>query len=133
VVVGNPDLDNVYTYTKAKHRGETGQGILDVHWQKLRMLFGLRRERYDFVILANLEFSPRPLRLASWIAPRHIVGFVEPGTRWSRVGTLAYYRTMCNASGGGVFGRLRRSALQASRVRQVFPIPKSAIGARNWP
>ena len=85
VIVGNPDLDHVYTYTKAKHRGETGQGIMDVHWQKLRMLFGLRREGYDYVILANIGFSPRPLRLARWIAPRHIVGFVEPGTRWSRI------------------------------------------------
>jgi ADP-heptose:LPS heptosyltransferase len=85
VVLGNPDLDNVYTYTKAKHRGESGQGIIDVHLQKLRLLFGLRREKYDYVILANVGFSPRPLRLASWIAPRHIVGFVEPRTRWSRI------------------------------------------------
>ncbi len=85
VLLGNPDLDNVYTYTKAKHRGETGQGILGVYSQRLRMLFGLRRERYDYAILANLGFSPRPLRLAKLIAPRHIVGFVAPGTRWSRI------------------------------------------------
>jgi heptosyltransferase III len=85
VLLGNPDLDNVYTYTKAKHRGETGQGYFDVYLQRLRMLLGLRREHYDYVILANLGFSPRPLRLASWIAPRHIVGFVEPGKRGPRI------------------------------------------------
>jgi ADP-heptose:LPS heptosyltransferase len=88
VLLGNPDLDNVYTYTKAKHRGETGQGFFDVHLQKLRMLLGLRRERYDYAILANVGFSPRPLRLAKWIAPRQIVGFVEPGTKWSRIVNL---------------------------------------------
>jgi heptosyltransferase III len=85
VLLGNPDLDNVYTYTKAKHRSETGQGIFEVYLQRLRMLFGLRRERYDYAVLANRETSPRPLRLARLIAPRHIVGFVEPGTRWSRI------------------------------------------------
>lgn len=85
VLLGNPDLDNVYTYTKAKHRGETGQGWFTVYLQRLRMLFGLRRERYDYVILASVGFSSRPLRLARLIAPLHIVGFVEPGTRWSRI------------------------------------------------
>ncbi|MBC8007136.1 MAG: glycosyltransferase family 9 protein, partial [Prolixibacteraceae bacterium] len=84
VLLGNPDLDHVYTYTKAKHRGETGQGVLDVYLQRLRMLFGLRREHYDYAVLANLEFSPRPFRLARLIAPKHIVGFLAPGTRWAR-------------------------------------------------
>jgi heptosyltransferase-3 len=85
ILFGNRDLDNIYTYTKAKHRGDTGQSLFDVYLQRLRMLLGLRREHYDFVILANIGFSPRPVRLAKWIAPRHIVGFMEPGTRWSRM------------------------------------------------
>ena len=85
ILSGNPDIDHIYMYTKAKHRGETGQGLFDVYLQRLRLLYGLRRERYDFVILANIGFSPRPVRLARWIAPRHTIGFVEPGTGWSRM------------------------------------------------
>jgi heptosyltransferase-3 len=83
ILAGNPDVDHVYTYTKAKHRGETGQGLFGVYLRRLRMLLALRRERYDFVVLANIGFSPRPVQLAKWIAPRHVVGFVEPGSRWA--------------------------------------------------
>lgn len=75
VLAHNPDLNNVFAYTKAKHRG-AGESALGVHLRRARLLWSLRGEGYDYVILANGGYLPRPLRLARWVAPRHIVGFV---------------------------------------------------------
>lgn len=78
VLAGNPEVDRVYAYTKAKHR-EEGENLLQVYWRRLRLLWTLRRERYDLAILANDGDTPRALKLARWIAPRHIAGFIECG------------------------------------------------------
>lgn len=73
----NPDLNKVFAYTKAKHRAE-GETVLGVHLRRAKLMFSLRREGYDYVILANGGYLPRPLRLAQWVAPKSIVGFVPP-------------------------------------------------------
>ncbi len=83
VVRNNPYLDEVCVYTKAKHR-QKGQSIPALYRERLRMLWRLRRERYDYVILASARFQPRPLRMARIIRPRHIIGFTEPGRRGAR-------------------------------------------------
>lgn len=80
VVRGNPYLDEIFVYTKAKHRHK-GQSFLGVYWDRLRMLYRLRRERYDYAITAGARFMPRPLRLARSVRPRHIIGFIESGRR----------------------------------------------------
>jgi heptosyltransferase-3 len=77
VLADNPDLDNVYAYTRTKHRGPR-RTLLGVHWQRLKLMLALRRQRYDVVILANGGYLPRPLHLARWVAPRAVVGFVPP-------------------------------------------------------
>ena len=79
VLANNPDLNNVYAYTKAKHR-EPYESLMHVQWRRLKLMMALRRQRYDWVILASGGYLPRPLRLACWIAPQAIVGFVPPGT-----------------------------------------------------
>ena len=78
VLAFNPDLDHVYAYTKAKHRA-AGETALGVHLRRMRLLWSLRRQHYDVVILANGGYLPRPLRLARWVAPQSIIGFVPPG------------------------------------------------------
>ena len=78
VVENNPDIDAVYDYTKGKHRGE-GESLIGVHWRRLRMLLALRRERFDYAIIAGAHFLPRVLGLARMVRPRHILGFTEPG------------------------------------------------------
>lgn len=80
VVENNPDIDAIYDYTKGKHRGD-GESLFAVHWRRLRMLLKLRRERFDYAIIAGAHFLPRGLRLARWLKPRHIVGFTEEGGR----------------------------------------------------
>jgi len=80
VLAGNPDLDAVHVYTKAKHR-EAGQSVLGVYLDRLRLFRKLRAERFDHAIIAGAHFLPRALRLARLVAPRHIIGFTEPGKR----------------------------------------------------
>lgn len=76
VLKGNPDIDEVYAYTKAKHR-EPGKSVLGVYWHRLGLIRTLRRKRFDYAILAGAGFLPRALRLARMIRPRHIIGFIE--------------------------------------------------------
>jgi ADP-heptose:LPS heptosyltransferase len=75
VLLNNPDISHVYAFTKGKHR-ESHETLAGVHWRRLKLILALRRLQYDTVILANGGYLPRPLRLAHWIAPRSIIGFV---------------------------------------------------------
>lgn len=74
VLVGNPDIDEVCVYTKAKHRA-AGESLLGIFWRRLAMLRRLRAMRLDEVILATPAPQPRGLQLARWLRPRRIVGF----------------------------------------------------------
>lgn len=76
VVMGNPDLDHVYIYTKAKHK-DSGQSALGVYWRRLLLTLQLRRAKYDWLVLANVSCQPRPLRWAKQVGAKRIVGFVE--------------------------------------------------------
>lgn len=80
VARNNPYLDEVFVYTKAKHRRKD-QSVMGIYGDRFRMMWRLRRERYDYVISASARFQPRSLRLARFMKPRHIIGFVEPGRR----------------------------------------------------
>jgi heptosyltransferase-3 len=80
VVENNPDIDEVYAYMKAKHRGP-GQSVLGVYWNRLRLMRELRRQRFDYAIIGGAHFLPRALRLARAIKPKHIIGFIESGKR----------------------------------------------------
>lgn len=76
VLSGNPHLDAIYTYDKAKHRPD------DLRWRvyasTARTLLTLRRLKIDWVILAGPAPQRQAHALARWIAPRRMVGFVTP-------------------------------------------------------
>ncbi|MGV6851509.1 MAG: glycosyltransferase family 9 protein [bacterium] len=76
VLENNHYLDNVYAYTKAKHR-DVAQSKTSVYWQRLKLLMQLRRVHYDFVILAQTPFSRHAYRLARIVNPRRIVGYCD--------------------------------------------------------
>ena len=78
VLAGNPDIDHLYIYTKAKHR-EAGQSALGVYWARLKTTLALRHTGYDYAVLANVSCLPRPIRWAKQVGARHLVGFVEHG------------------------------------------------------
>jgi ADP-heptose:LPS heptosyltransferase len=74
VLDGNPDLDEVFVYTKAKHRSED-QSLPAILWQRLRMMHRLRRMQLDDIIIATTSPQPRVVRLAQWLKPKRIIGF----------------------------------------------------------
>lgn len=78
VVENNPDIDAIYDYTKGKHR-EVDESLIGIYWRRWRMMRELRRQRFDYAIIAGAHFLFRGLQLALALRPRHIVGFTEPG------------------------------------------------------
>jgi ADP-heptose:LPS heptosyltransferase len=76
VLDGNPDLDEVFIYTKAKHRG-TGESLPGILWRRLTMMHRLRQMRLDDVIIATTSPQPRQVRLAHWLKPKRVIGFGE--------------------------------------------------------
>lgn len=77
VVANNPDVDNVYIYTKSKHK-KPGENALAVYWRRLLLTFKLRDLHYDWLVLANVGYLPRPLRWAKQVGAKRVVGFVDP-------------------------------------------------------
>jgi ADP-heptose:LPS heptosyltransferase len=77
VLDGHPDIDAVYSYDKAKHRPDLPRLLVWI--ATLRTLLALRRERADLAILAGSGGQPQAARLARWIRPGAVLGFVEDG------------------------------------------------------
>lgn len=76
VVANNPDVDHVYIYTKAKHK-EAGESAFGVYLKRFLLTLKLRWLRYDWVVLANVGYLPRPLRWAKQIGAKRVIGFVD--------------------------------------------------------
>jgi ADP-heptose:LPS heptosyltransferase/O-antigen ligase len=87
VLDGNRDLDAVHVYTKLKHR-RPGQSRLGILFWRLRMLARLRREAFDYVVLAKAGFDRQGLSLARQLRRRHVVGFLQAGETAHRDITL---------------------------------------------
>jgi ADP-heptose:LPS heptosyltransferase len=61
LVQGNPDVDEVLSYTKAKHR--TGGTMLKAWWEMLQMFRALWARRFDLAIEMRQRFS----QSAAWL------------------------------------------------------------------
>ena len=83
VLAGNPDVDTVYAYTKAKHL-PAGRSVFGAYLDRVKLFVALRRERFDYAIIPGARFLPRALGLARMVRPRHIIGFTESGKRGTR-------------------------------------------------
>jgi heptosyltransferase III len=59
VVAGNPHVDRVWVYRRVRHAGRVSIGAA---WDWLWQNRALRGERYDWVIVANGDESPRAIR-----------------------------------------------------------------------
>jgi heptosyltransferase-3 len=75
VLDANPDLDEVFVYTKAKHRGSGS--ALSAYWSTLSLIIRLRQLRVDYAILASPAASSKGQMFARRINARTIVGFGE--------------------------------------------------------
>lgn len=57
-VEGNPFIDRVYSYQKAKHAGFAGESKLKAWIDQLRMVREIRKERFDVAIGIRSKFTP---------------------------------------------------------------------------
>lgn len=69
VLDGNPDVDAVYAYEKGKHRAPA-RSLLSVYADRFRLIMSLRREKFDYAILATPGFAALSLRLARLVGER---------------------------------------------------------------
>ena len=76
VLAGNRDLDAVYAYDKAKHLPDRHRAA--VLFDTAKLLFSLRRQHIDHVILAGPGAQRQAYALARWIAPGVMTAFVTP-------------------------------------------------------
>ncbi|MBK8759866.1 MAG: glycosyltransferase family 9 protein [Sulfuritalea sp.] len=74
VLEGNPDLDEMFVYTKAKHRSGN-ESLAAILWRRLRMMRRLRAMAIDDVIVATTSPQPRAVKLARWLKPKRVIGF----------------------------------------------------------
>ena len=83
VIDHHPVPNGIYRYTKLKHRGAAA--ALPLLIERVRTLWRLRRERFDYAILAGAGFQPRIARLARWLGVRQVIGYTAPGDARSRL------------------------------------------------
>ena len=124
VLAGNPDVDTVYAYEKGKHRGEA-RSIVSVYADRFRLIMTLRKERFDYAILATPGFAPRSLRLARLVGARHVLGYTESGKAHSRLDiALPYDRNAKAHEVEQVFGLLKALGIKGPPpATRVFPDP----------
>ena len=73
VLEANPDLNKVFVYTKAKHRGSAS--LWSAYWSTFSLILRLRKLRVDYAILASPAASSKAQMFARRIKARTIVGF----------------------------------------------------------
>jgi heptosyltransferase III len=78
VLAGNPDLNAVHFYTKGKH-ADSWFGMIGARYAQFRLFLKLRGEAFDDIVLAELSYLPRNIRLAKFIKSSRkaarIIGF----------------------------------------------------------
>jgi len=124
VLEGNPDVDAVYAYEKGKHRG-AGRSFVSVYADRVRLILALRREKFDYAILATPGFAALSLRLARLVGARHVLGYADPGKTHSRLDiALPYDKASKTHEVEQVFGLLKALGINsAPPAARVFPDP----------
>lgn len=74
VLRGNPSVDALHVYRKAKHRAP-GESKIAIWWQTTRLMLRLRQENFDTVILATPAKQTTALDFARWVRPRQIIAY----------------------------------------------------------
>jgi len=125
VLAGNPTVDAVYAYEKGKHRGKV-RSLFSVYADRFRLIVALRRQRFDYAIVATPGFAPRSLRLARLVGARHVLGYTEPGEAHPRLDiALPYDRRTKEHEVEQVFGLLKALGVKGSPPStRVFPDPE---------
>ncbi len=75
VMTENPDVDEVYVYEKAKHRGKKGR--LSVLAANAGLMRRIRAEKFDCAIACSSSYSPRLARYTVLTKARLRIGYAE--------------------------------------------------------
>lgn len=74
ILDGNPDVDQVWRYQRVKEAGR-------IHWRaafaQIGQTLALRREAYDWVIVANGDASHRAIKRGALLGGKHLVSYVD--------------------------------------------------------
>ncbi|WP_260260101.1 glycosyltransferase family 9 protein [Vibrio intestinalis] len=73
VLKGNPHVEELFIYKKAKHRDE-GESVLSIYWQRFKTILKLRSLNIDTVILANPLPCKHSLKIAKKLGAKNIIG-----------------------------------------------------------
>lgn len=126
VLEGNPDIDAVFAYRKAKH-GEAGRVAVAI--ERVRLVAELRRRGLDAVILATPAWQPRTVRFARWLGARRVVGFVPAGQRPAGVDTAVELTDGSGASEAELVWRLGAAFDLTGEPPAARVVPDARIAA----
>lgn len=76
VLAGNPAVDEVCVYRKAKHRG-AGESRFAIWWETWQLVRRLRREHFDVAIVATPGRQPAALKFAHWVRAGRVIAYGE--------------------------------------------------------
>ncbi len=72
ILEGNPDVNEVFAYRKAKHGEISRMGVIA---ERIRIATNLRRQHIDYILIATPTFQRRVIRFARWCGAKVIAGF----------------------------------------------------------
>ncbi|MBE9608072.1 glycosyltransferase family 9 protein [Chitinilyticum piscinae] len=84
ILAGNPAIDKVFVYTKAKHRN-LGQSRLGVYLETAKLILRLRRQKFDYAIPVGGGWFKQAIKFARLSGARHIISFTPENGRLSGV------------------------------------------------
>jgi len=71
VMEGNPDINALFSYTKAKHLKQ-GESRITILWDRIMTILKLRSQRLDWILLPGGP-QPSSLRFAKWIGSKRLL------------------------------------------------------------
>ncbi|MDB5813207.1 MAG: hypothetical protein JWN23_324 [Rhodocyclales bacterium] len=82
VIDGNTDADRIWALPRVRHAGKLRIGAA---LQTVRMLWQLRRQKFDWVLVGNGEESPRAIERGLSVRGARTVAYVKQVNNWARL------------------------------------------------
>jgi ADP-heptose:LPS heptosyltransferase len=82
-IQANPHLDAIFAYTKGKHTA--GESLIHAYFRRLKLIWRLRRIRFDYILLPNGGFAGRALQFAGLLGAKEIIGFITEDARSPKI------------------------------------------------
>lgn len=132
VAKGNPHIDAIHAYPRVR----TGRVVaLRAVVKQIGQFAKLRRNSYDWIIVAQGEDSPRAIERALWLNGQRVVAYAADGHRYSKKLTDPLSPPESGHEAQRLLGLLKPLGISAQLSDQApfFLLPESARHeARNW-